>query len=332
MPQRGFFFDSIANDRVYSSLDWSRMSRRFATDGVVMQDELQLRVDPQAPVAMQVRVRTGSGFVQGRMVEVFDTPVSLAINTVAGNNRIDRIVVRRDLSSGVRNIFLAVKEGTPATSPVPPTLQRDAVIWEISLAQVFVADGVTTITAPDITDERFNSLVCGISLPQSQSGLGEWVTIGRINDGAFGTPFVYATDIPENIWDELRVSGIVWNSGGNNSLLCRINNLATGYTYRSSINDAVVTETARSAWEITRITGSGPMAFEFIISGRPFAGTSTQIPRLSVSYAANGRETLPIAIAGFRSPSIAFINHLRVFLEDDNNGAGRIVLSGRRLV
>ncbi|MGE5594324.1 MAG: hypothetical protein ACM3X3_11695 [Betaproteobacteria bacterium] len=163
MAQRSYFFDSVAGDRIYNTSDISRvLARLVGRDGVVYGYEGELKVSPTSPEGMSVAVAIGAAFVQGRLFEVYDLPETLAIAPADPTNpRIDRIVVRLDNSSAVRSVSLAVKAGTPAASPEPPTLQRDGTVWELSLAQVYVAAGATSISAANITDERSNELVCG---------------------------------------------------------------------------------------------------------------------------------------------------------------------------
>lgn len=72
--------------------------------------------------------------------------------------RIDRIVVR--YSKSENKVYLAVRKGTAASSPSAPAIVRDANTYEISLAQVRVNAGATSVSS--ITDERLNNDVCGL--------------------------------------------------------------------------------------------------------------------------------------------------------------------------
>jgi len=62
-----------------------------------------------------------------------------------------------------RSIRAHVKRGTPALNPAPPPLQRDATTYELALADVFINNGAITITQANITDTRFNTVLCGIA-------------------------------------------------------------------------------------------------------------------------------------------------------------------------
>lgn len=154
MAQRSYFFDSVAGDRIYTSADFARVFGALAgRDGVIYGYGDELKVTPGS--GMAVKVGTGAAFVQGRMLEVYGQAETLPIATAdATNPRIDRVVVRVDLSTAQRKAYLAVKTGTAAATPVAPLLQQDSTIWEMSLAQVRVPAGATGIVVEDIADER----------------------------------------------------------------------------------------------------------------------------------------------------------------------------------
>ena len=46
--------------------------------------------------------------------------------------------------------------------PTAPALQRDADIYELALADIYVGAGVTAITQSKITDQRLNTSLCGV--------------------------------------------------------------------------------------------------------------------------------------------------------------------------
>ncbi len=173
MAQKSYFFDSVDHDRIYTTADFARVFGAITgRDGVIYGYGDELTVSPGS--GMAVTVGTGAAFVQGRMLEVYDQAETLPIATAHGTNpRIDRVVVRVDISTAQRRAYLAVKLGTPAAEPAAPTLQQDATIWELSLAQVRIAAGATGITADDIIDERPNAEVCGyIDEPVTPESIG----------------------------------------------------------------------------------------------------------------------------------------------------------------
>lgn len=142
--------------------------RDFVSNGVWENGANPLQVTEANPPAMAVRVNNGLAFIQGRFVRVYGGPISLSLAASDPSNpRIDRIVARVNLSTNASEVV--VKTGTPAASPTPPSLQRDGTIWEISLAQVRVNAGATSVSNADITDERGDATVCGYALPKALS-------------------------------------------------------------------------------------------------------------------------------------------------------------------
>lgn len=155
--------DPEAPDRVYSSEAFARLFRTIMRDGTVHNDGDELAVSPTVPAAMSVDVGTGMALVQGRYL-INDAALTLAVEAADPSYpRIDRVVVRADLVG--RTVHAVVKKGTAAASPVAPALTRTAETWELSLAQVRVEAGATSIVAAKITDERANTSLCGVAAP-----------------------------------------------------------------------------------------------------------------------------------------------------------------------
>lgn len=104
------------------------------------------------PVSVNVEVQIGSALVNGRLYQT-DAVVTLPIAANAsGNARIDTIILRVDYV--LQTVRAAVLQGTPAGSPVRPTLTQSATFWEIPLADVAVANGFSTIAQTNITQRR----------------------------------------------------------------------------------------------------------------------------------------------------------------------------------
>mgnify|MGYP001089046776 CR=1 FL=1 len=145
-------------DRAYKAEDWAWYFATFIGTGVFPKPSDGLQVT--AYNGMEVSVNIGYAFIDGY---AFRNPVIrvIELGTAEGAlNRIDRIVVRWDLLQ--RDIYLAVLKGTPSAKPTAPPLTRNTEMWELALADIYVGKGVTKIRAQDITDQRFNSSVCGI--------------------------------------------------------------------------------------------------------------------------------------------------------------------------
>lgn len=145
-------------DRVYKAEDWAWYFATFLASGVFPKPSDGLQV--VAHSGMEVRVNMGYAFINGY---AFRNPVSKGVmldRAEGALNRVDRVVVRWDLV--LRDIYIDVLKGVPSAKPVATALTRNTEIWELALADIYVGKGVTKILTQNITDQRFNSAVCGI--------------------------------------------------------------------------------------------------------------------------------------------------------------------------
>lgn len=156
--EKSSFFNSVSHDRTYKAEDWAEYFSSFIGNGVFPVPSTGLQVT--ANDGMNVTVKTGKAWINGYFYfNTSDLNVTLA--TADGQlNRIDRIVVRWDLTN--RLISAEVKSSSFSASPSAPLLQRDADIYELALADIYVGAGVTAITQSNITDQRLNTSLCGV--------------------------------------------------------------------------------------------------------------------------------------------------------------------------
>lgn len=155
--EKSSFFNSVSKDRRYSAEDWAAYFASFISNGVFAEpsDNLQVMIN----TGMGISIKPGISFVNGyRYQNTTDLIKTLAVADGI-YNRIDRVVVRWSLLD--RNITVAVLQGAPATTPVAPALTRDAEIYELALADIYVGAGVTSIVQSNITDRRPDSDLCG---------------------------------------------------------------------------------------------------------------------------------------------------------------------------
>lgn len=335
MATRGYFFDSVSGDRIYSSLDFSYVFRQLAKNGFTLGDRNELKVIENSPTGMSVLVQTGTAWAEGRMVEVYSTEqLSIASNS-SGDPRIDRIIVRKDTNSSARSISVEVKQGTPAASPSPPSLQRDSTVHELSLAQIYVASGASAITNSDITDERWDETVCGLSIHPALSRTdGEWVLLDTHQDDDSGTPFDYTYTVPGNAmrFDEYRVTGYVHNdSGSQQNVAMRFNGASTDYRMTYYNNSGIGTfTTGTAAMLIAAVNAPGVVQFDLYATGRHKYGNS--YPRFRVR-SANGSTARNNALSGHLAQVHDQMNSLRVMLgtSGGQNGRGVLKIWGRNL-
>ncbi|MDF2968938.1 MAG: hypothetical protein K0Q93_2716 [Nocardioidaceae bacterium] len=92
---------------------------------------------------MQVKVAPGECWIRGHWgTKTTETILPIATNS-SGNPRKDRVVLRADFLND--RIELDVLTGTPAVTPVAPTLTQNSSMWETSLGYVSVPAGDDTI-------------------------------------------------------------------------------------------------------------------------------------------------------------------------------------------
>lgn len=145
-------------DRVYKAEDWAWYFATFLTTGVFPKPSDGLQVI--AFDKMEIRVNAGYAFINGYAYRNRASK-GITLSTAEGAmNRIDRVVIRWDLS--LKDIYIDVLKGTPSARPTAAALTRNTEIWELALADIYVGKGVTKIQTKDITDQRFNSALCGI--------------------------------------------------------------------------------------------------------------------------------------------------------------------------
>ena len=152
------FFNSINGDRRYKAEEWADYFSSFIGNGVFGYASDNLLVT--AGSGMTIAIGAGKAWINGYFyhnTEALTTTLATADGVL---NRIDRVALRWSLTA--RSISVAVKQGVAASAPVAPTLQRDADVYELALADVLVGKGVLLVLQSNITDQRLNSALCGL--------------------------------------------------------------------------------------------------------------------------------------------------------------------------
>jgi len=164
MPQYSRFFGGPAGlEPEYTQSNFSDVLRRFLTNGVIPGVTNELAVAEASPPGMKVAMNTGEAWILGFW---YQNDALLELDIAAADPidpRIDRIVLQLDTVTDLE-IKAVVLTGTPAPSPSPPALTRNNDVHEISLAQLAVGAGVTSIVNADITDERGDDELCGMAV------------------------------------------------------------------------------------------------------------------------------------------------------------------------
>lgn len=166
-------FDSDPNgDRAVSDSDVREVFKSIWGNGVttVKSDGSDLQV--QSHSGMKVKVMPGGCVIEGAIGRQTNELTINISNSHPSLKRIDRIVARLDLSDSVRSIDVYKKEGVPSNTPVAPDLIKQPNYFEIALGDIYVAAGVSEITAAAILDQRPDRELCGFVLPAFPTNFG----------------------------------------------------------------------------------------------------------------------------------------------------------------
>lgn len=158
-----FFNSAPGDERWHYASDFADYFGSVLSSGLISNGD--------SPVGLQVTVNSGTmttsvnvgkAIIKGYSYEN-TTPLTLTHSIPEQTlDRIDRVVLRLDLKNASRFIRVFIKEGVSALEPIPPTLQRDQYIYELSLAQVRIRKNTSSIVVSDIKDERADENLCGI--------------------------------------------------------------------------------------------------------------------------------------------------------------------------
>ena len=157
-------YDSLGNpeyDRAADSAILADFLHLMFADGVFPNPSTGLQV-VASENEMSVVVCPGNVMIRGRMgiEEAARTLVFEASGT--SYDRIDAVVARLNTNYAYRDIDLYVVKGTASATPAAPELTRTGGIYELRLANVFIAKNTTMISAERITDTRLHTEDCGI--------------------------------------------------------------------------------------------------------------------------------------------------------------------------
>lgn len=173
---RSFPFDSLAlyqdektglwkGDRQSTARDVRDINKIFWKNGVCMAFENAFQVTPGE--GMNVIVAPGVCGIEGTL-GVEDSERGMTLQASSSEDRIDTIVLRLNLNVEARKTDLYVKTGVAQPVPVRPQLTRSESVWELGIADIFVAKNSGAISAARITDTRLQTERCGIMAPMME--------------------------------------------------------------------------------------------------------------------------------------------------------------------
>lgn len=144
------FYDSLDHDRTYNAEQFSSLFDGIITDGVLSTIGDKLMVS--ASSGLQINVGTGRAwFNHTWTLNDAVLPLTLASSEVV-LPRIDAVVLEVNKANAVRANSIKIVKGTPASTPVAPTLINNADVHQYYLALINVQAGNNEITQSAITN------------------------------------------------------------------------------------------------------------------------------------------------------------------------------------
>lgn len=154
MEKSGFFAD-IEGDRGYTDDFLAEWIASFIENGVY-----NTELGVMAAGDMNITVQPGRAWINGRiyiLTEALTIPVEVSDGKL---NRYTSIVLRADANA--RKITVQAVDGTCSAQPTAPNITRNSEIYELKLADIYVAAGAISISQAEITDTRLDNEVCGL--------------------------------------------------------------------------------------------------------------------------------------------------------------------------
>ena len=159
------FFDG---DQEYGQDEFSRYFNNIFQSGISIDENNNMTFRTYSDEANKIKVETGFAIIKGFFI-YNDSLKVLDIPTNPNYDRIDRIVIRLNLNNKI--VSIERKEGAAASNPIAPDLQRDNLIYELSLAQVIISNSGNI----NVIDERFREDLCGAIRPKNLSEFNDMI-------------------------------------------------------------------------------------------------------------------------------------------------------------
>ena len=242
------FFNSVSGDRRYDADQMSEYWKGIIGDGVVLHYQEELEVT--AGSGMQANVGSGRIYIDSKWCDNDDT---LVLNITAAHatlNRYTAIVARLDRTE--RTLEIITKDGTPASTPTAPEMERSATATEFCLAYIYVPAGSSTISDSNITDKRGDSDVCGYAggvIATASMRLGKFsktVTFEEAGDNVIPLDMQYYDYSADDII-EVFINGLLAEAG-------------TDYTVNASLSVPTITTEAAALGTVVQIIVIKPTA------------------------------------------------------------------------
>jgi hypothetical protein len=195
------FYNSVGKDRVYNAVDMSRLLDGIISDGVFASIGTSFVVT--AGTGMSVNVGIGRAWFNSTWT-LNDSILPVAISqSELTLNRIDAIVIEVDSSKRINSI--KVVKGTPASSPVNPTLVNTDYVHQHVLAYVYVGANVTSILATNLTNTVGTSVcpfITGVIQTITSDGITNILT-ARFEDWFADLQTTLSGDVAGNLYNKI---------------------------------------------------------------------------------------------------------------------------------
>ena len=159
MAQKSGFWNALLTDgeydRKYNAEDYSDNLAVVISNGVLRSTDDDLKVTASGLV---VSVAAGRAWINGKYYYNDSAYSFAAITAPTGGARYDRVMLRYNKDLSTRSISLVYVTGTAANSPTKPSPTRSGNIYDLVLADIYVAANATTVT---VTDQRSDTDLCG---------------------------------------------------------------------------------------------------------------------------------------------------------------------------
>lgn len=163
MEHYGFF----NGDQEYGQEEFSRYFDSIYQSGISVNDNGELSFNVYG-TGNTLTVEKGFAIIKGFYL-YNDSTKTITINKDANYDRIDRLVIRLNISTS--KVSLEIKKGVAGSNPTSPILQRDNLIYELGLAEIKVPRSGNNY----IKDERYSIRTCGAIRPKNLSEFNDMI-------------------------------------------------------------------------------------------------------------------------------------------------------------
>lgn len=160
MAERSGFFNAIRNadgtfDRAYRAEDYTENLSFVISNGVMRSNNDDLKV---TATGLACSVNIGRGWINGHWYTNDSVFTFNPVSAPTGNARLDRVFLRLDRNLATRSVRLVYRQGQAAIVPVAPAPVRSGDVYELVLADVYIAANASTAV---VMDQRNNKDLCG---------------------------------------------------------------------------------------------------------------------------------------------------------------------------